>query len=68
MVSPVGFARGEVADGLRHAAGWLVQHANVPPGVIDSPNNLSLAQAIAFVLIILIPMMILYFCRVFIKV
>jgi predicted acyltransferase len=67
-VAPVAYARGEVADGLHHAAAWLVQHANVPPGLLDSASNVSLAQAIAFVLIILIPLTILYFCRVFIKV
>jgi hypothetical protein len=64
----VGYLRGEVAEGLRQAADWLVTHAQFPAGVIDSPNNLSLAQAITFVLIIFVPLVIAYFCRLFIKV
>ena len=64
----VAYLRGEVAEGLHQGADWLVAHAHVTPGVIDSPNNVSLAQAVTFVLIIFIPLLIAYFCRLFIKV
>ncbi len=62
------YLRGEVAHGMHLAGDWLVKHVQYPPGVFDSPKNVSLAEAVTFVLIILVPLTILYFSRVFVKV
>jgi predicted acyltransferase len=62
------WARGEIADGMYHAAEWLTQHLGPAWQAVDAPNNVSLAQAIGFVLFILLLMSILYLCRIFVKV
>jgi predicted acyltransferase len=65
---PLAFARGEVADGMHHTAAWLAQHLGPAWQALDAPNNVSLAQAIAFVLIVFLAMSVLYVCKIFIKV
>jgi predicted acyltransferase len=62
------YLRGEVGHGMHVVSDWLERRVSYPPNVFDSPKNVSLAQAITYVLIILIPLTILYFSRVFIKV
>jgi hypothetical protein len=65
---PVEFAKDYVAEGMYKADGWLAANARLPEGTFAAPKNVSLAQAVTFVLIILLPLIVLYFCRVFIKV
>jgi predicted acyltransferase len=62
------YARGEIADGMHHAANWLAHHLGPASQALDAPNNVSLAQALAFVLFVLLLMSILYVFRIFIKV
>jgi predicted acyltransferase len=65
---PLAYAKDAIGDGVHHAAAWLAQHVGPAWQVVDAPNNLSLAWAIAFVLFVLVVMSVLYTCRIFIKV
>jgi hypothetical protein len=65
---PVEYMRDTVGEAMHRSGNWLAENAHVRAGAFDSPPNVSLAQAIGFVLIILIPLIVLYFCRVFVKV
>jgi hypothetical protein len=53
---------------MHHAANWLAQHLGPAWQAFDAPNNVSLAQALAFVLFVLLLMAVLYISRIFIKV
>ncbi|HEV2292586.1 MAG TPA: DUF5009 domain-containing protein [Tepidisphaeraceae bacterium] len=71
MTTPLEFLKSEIAYGMHQAAAWLGEvgtrlGVSFPP--LDAPQNVSLAYALTFVLIILIPLTVLYFCRVFVKV
>lgn len=71
ITTPIGYAKTEIAHGMDQAGAWLAEvgtRLGVSFPALDAPNNVSLAYAIAFVLVILILLTVLYFCRVFIKV
>ena len=55
------------ADGVHHFAGWM-QHALPGFPNIDTPQNTSLAFALAYVVIIFVLMWLLYAARIFVKV
>jgi predicted acyltransferase len=64
---PLGFLNSKIALGMDHATVWLHQHAAWVPQ-LNSGENLSLAYSLAFVLIILVLMSILYVSKIFVKV
>lgn len=69
--TPIDYAKSEIDYGMQQAAASLAEvgsRLGVTFPALDAPNNVSLAYAVVFVLIILIPLTILYFCRIFIKV
>jgi len=66
--SPLAFLKSEISDGMHALASTLATHVGEAAAIIDTKQNVSLAYSIAFVLIILIPLSVLYVCRVFIKV
>ena len=71
VTTPLDYAKTEIAYGLDQASTWLGEFGPrigmaFPP--IDTPNNVSLAYALAYVLLILLLMSVLYVSRIFIKV
>jgi predicted acyltransferase len=61
------FLKARLAEGVHHAGAWWSQNMPfLPP--LDTPENVSLAWALAFVLTILLVMMAMYAFRIFLKV
>ena len=61
------FCQAQLNDAVHAFGGWVRQLSPHLP-VIDTPNNVSLAYALAFVLVIFILMSVMYACRIFLKV
>lgn len=61
------FTNQRLVAGLHHTSDWLHTHAPRLPE-IATPQNESLIYALAFVLVIWLLMLVLYLCRVFIKI
>ncbi|MGB7157514.1 MAG: DUF5009 domain-containing protein [Tepidisphaeraceae bacterium] len=68
VTTPLAYMKGEITYGMHELSGWLAPHAAGLAAAIDTKQNVSLAYSLAFVLIVLIVMSVLYVCRVFIKV
>jgi predicted acyltransferase len=66
-VSLLTFCRTEVADGVHHFAAMLAKFPELR-GMIDTPQNTSLAYSLAYVVLILLLMSVLYAAKIFIKV
>jgi predicted acyltransferase len=66
-ITVIKYCQTHAADGVARLSDWL-QHLSPHMPNLNTPGNTALAYSIGYVLVILLLMSVLYFCKIFIKV